>query len=172
MILVLIGYRGTGKSLIGKLLSERLHMPCISMDHEVVLQAGMSTPQIVEKYGWQGFRDLESEVASRLTGLDQVIVDTGGGVIERQENIEALRKNACVIWLKARIETIVPRIREGTERPALLDGKSFTEEVAEVLERRIPIYRSAAQHEIDTDELTPDQIADRIVEIWRGMERG
>jgi len=152
--------------LIGKILSERLHMPCISMDHEVVRHAGMSTPEIVEKHGWQRFRDLESEVASRLTGLDRVIIDTGGGVIERQENIDALQKNACVIWLKARIETIVPRIVGGTERPALTDGKSFTEEVSEVLERRIPIYQSAAQHEVDTDELTPDQIADQIVEIW------
>ena len=62
---------------------------------------------------------------------------------------------------------IVSRIQEDTERPALSVGKTFTEEVAEVLARRIPKYKSAAQYEIDTDELTPDQVADIIVKIWK-----
>ena len=71
-----------------------------------------------------------------------------------------------IFWLKAKVDTIVSRIQGDTQRPSLTSGKSFTEEVAEVLERRIPKYRSAADHEIDTDELTPEQIADRIIELW------
>jgi len=166
MILVLIGYRGTGKTLAGEMLAKRLQMPRIAMDDEVVKRAGMSIPEIVEKYGWKRFRDIETEVSRDFAGLDNVIVDTGGGVIERPENIEALKKNACLIWLKASVETIVSRIEAGTQRPALVAGKTFTEEVAEVLERRTPLYASAAQYEIDTDSLTPDQIADEIVKIW------
>lgn len=167
MILVLIGYRGTGKTLVGDILAKRLLIPCISMDEEIEKRAGMSTPEIVEKYGWQKFRDIESEVARELTKLDNVVVDTGGGVIERPENIRALQENACVVWLKASIETIVSRIQAGTQRPALTAGKTFTEEVAEVLERRTPIYKIAAQHEIDTDDLSPDHVADMIVELWQ-----
>jgi len=165
MNLVLIGYRGTGKSTIGKLLAERLGMRYVSMDNEVVEKAGMPVPEIVEKYGWQKFRDLESEVTRDLAGFDNLIIDTGGGVIERAENIDNLQFNACVFWLKATIETIVERIEAGTQRPALIPGKSFTEEVAEVLERRTPIYESAAHYEVDTDNATPQQVAENIIEI-------
>jgi shikimate kinase len=167
MILVLIGYRGTGKSLIGEILSNRLQMPCISMDEEINKRAGMSTPEIVEKYGWQRFRDIESQVALELSALDNVIVDTGGGVIEREENIRALQENACVVWLKASIDTIVSRIQSGTQRPPLTAGKTFTDEVAEVLERRNPRYKIAAQYEIDTDNLPPEQLAEKIIEFWQ-----
>ena len=166
MNIVLIGYRGTGKSLVGAILARRLGMRYIGMDAAIVERAGMAIPDIVEKYGWPGFRDLESAQARELAGLDNLIIDTGGGVIERLENIEALQKSAMIFWLKAKVDTIVSRIQGDTQRPALTSGKSFTEEVAEVLERRIPRYGSAAHHEIDTDELTPEQIADRIIEIW------
>lgn len=165
MNIVLIGYRGTGKSEVGALLAERLGMRCIAMDAEIVKKAGMPIPEIVAKSGWPGFRDRESEEARELAGCDNIIIDTGGGIIERPENIEVLQKNACMIWLKASVATIVARIEGGSERPALTEGKSFTEEVAEVLERREPRYRSAAHHEIDTDELTPIQIAELIVEF-------
>ena len=166
MNLVLIGYRGTGKSVVGELLAARLGMPCIGMDAEIVKKAGMPIPEIVEKYDWPKFRDLESEQARELAGRDRIIIDTGGGVIERPENIEALKTKARIFWLKASVDTIVARIEGGSERPALTAGKTFTEEVAEVLERRTSKYQSAAHHEIDTDALTPEQVADRIIEIW------
>jgi len=166
MNLVLIGYRGTGKSVVGAILASRLAMRYIGMDAAIIERAGMAIPDIVEKCGWPGFRDLESAEARELAGLDNLVIDTGGGVIERPENIEALQKSAMIFWLKAKVDTIVSRIQGDTQRPSLTSGKSFTEEVAEVLERRIPKYRSAADHEIDTDELTPEQIADRIIELW------
>lgn len=167
MNIVLIGYRGTGKSAVGELVAGRLQMKCISMDAKIVEKAGMPIPEIVEKYGWGKFRDMESEVARELARLDNTVIDTGGGVIERPENIEALQANARIIWLKASTDTIVSRIQGDTERPSLTSGKTFTEEVAEVLERRIPKYKSAAQYEIDTDQQTPEQIAGRIIEIWK-----
>jgi shikimate kinase len=165
MNIVLIGYRGTGKSVVGKLVSERLQMKCIAMDSRIVEKAGMSIPDIVENHGWTTFRDMESEVARELAELDDIIIDTGGGVIERPENIDVLQADSCIIWLKASVGAIVSRIQGGTERPSLTGEKSFTEEVAEVLERRTPKYRSAAQYEIDTEQLTPEQVADRIIQI-------
>ncbi|MDD5286094.1 MAG: shikimate kinase [Desulfuromonadaceae bacterium] len=171
MNIVLIGYRGTGKSVVGAILSRRLGMRCIAMDAEIVKKGGMSIPEIVEKFGWPGFRDRESAEAQELASRDNIVIDTGGGVIERTENIEALQKNGCIIWMKACVETIVARIQNGTERPPLTSGKSFTEEVEEVLERRIPKYRSAAHYEIDTDDLTPEQIVDRIIDILKKSGR-
>lgn len=167
MNIVLIGYRGTGKSLVGELLAKRLNMPYIGMDAAIVAKSGMSIPEIVEKFGWTYFRDKESDEALELAGRDNIIIDTGGGVIERPENIETLQKNACLFWLKASVMTIVARIQGDTERPALTSGKTFTEEVSEVLERRSPKYKSAAHYEIDTDDFTPEQIADKIIEIWK-----
>lgn len=170
MNIALIGYRGTGKSVVGKLVSERLQMKCIAMDSRVVEKAGMSIPDIVENHGWTTFRDMESEVTRELAELDDIIIDTGGGVIERPENIDVLQANSCIIWLKASVGAIVSRIQGGTERPSLTGEKSFTEEVAEVLERRTPRYRNAAQYEIDTEQLTPEQVADRIIQIWNKGE--
>jgi shikimate kinase len=141
-------------------------MKYVALDARIVEKAGLSIPEIVEKFGWPAFRDLESEAARELAVLDNVVIDTGGGIIERPENIEALRLNASIIWLKASVDVIVSRIQAGTERPSLTGGKTFTEEVAEVLERRTPKYRSAAHHEIDTNQLTPQQVADKVIEIW------
>lgn len=166
MNIVLIGYRGTGKSLVGELLAKQLKMQYVGMDGAIVAKSGMPIPEIVEKFGWTTFRDRESDVVLELSGQDNIIIDTGGGVIERPENIEALQKNACLFWLKASVETIVSRIQGDTERPALTAGKTFIEEVSEVLEQRSSKYKSAAHYEIDTDESTPKQIADRIIDIW------
>jgi shikimate kinase len=90
MNIVLIGYRGTGKSVVGKLVAEALGMKCISIDARIVEKAGMSIPDIVEKYGWTVFRDMESEVARELANVDNIVIDSGGGVIERPENIDTL----------------------------------------------------------------------------------
>jgi shikimate kinase len=109
---------------------------------------------------------VESEVARELSGVDNIVIDSGGGVIERPENINALHTNGIIIWLKASVDVIVSRIERGTERPSLTGVKSFTDEVEEVLDRRIPKYTAAAQYEIDTDHLTPEQVADRVVGIW------
>ena len=165
MNIVLIGYRGTGKSVVGELLTQKLNRETISMDAEIVTKAGMSIPEFVERNGWPKFRDLETEVARELAERDNIIVDCGGGIIERAENIPALRTNGVIFWLQASVDVIVSRIAGGTERPALTDGKTFTEEVAEVLDRRTSLYSEAAQHTINTDDITPDQVADSILAI-------
>jgi shikimate kinase len=167
MNVVLIGYRGTGKSVVGRIVAEKLGMACIGMDARIVERAGIPIPEIVEKEGWAGFRDRETRLARDLASRDNIVIDCGGGVIERPENVEALRSNATVFWLKASVDVIVERIKDDTERPALVEGKTFTEEVAEVLERRTPLYRGAAHREIDTDSLTPGEIADRLISILR-----
>jgi len=169
MNIVLIGYRGTGKSVVAAHLSETLGMKSIGMDAEIVKNAGLTIPEIVEKYGWGKFRDIETETVRQVSQLNNVIVDTGGGVIERPENIKALARNGLIFWLKASVDVIVKRIESGTERPALTKGKSFTEEVREVLEQRLLRYSGAAQYEIDTDEMNPDQVAAKIIAVWEKL---
>lgn len=163
MKIVLIGYRGTGKSEVGKILAAKQKTVCISMDARIVEKVGMSIPEFVKANGWPKFRDTETIIAKELAVQDNIVVDCGGGVIERWENIEALEANSVIIWLKASVETIVKRIQGGTDRPSLTTGKSFTDEVAEVLERRTPLYQKAAHLEIDTDHLAPEAIADQVL---------
>lgn len=165
MNIVLIGYRGTGKSTVGRVLADRLGMRYLSMDSEIVRRAGMQVPEIVAAHGWPGFRDRESELARDLSTEDNMLIDCGGGIIERAENIESLKRNARIVWLKASVDSIVSRIKGGTERPSLIAGKSFTEEVAEVLAQRVDRYRSAADCEIDTDGIAPEEIAERIMKL-------
>jgi shikimate kinase len=167
MNIVLIGYRGAGKSAAGTIVADRLGLKCVSMDEQIVEKTGMPIPEFVQKHDWPAFRDVESEVARKLSAVDDIVIDSGGGVIERPENVDTLRTNGIIIWLKASVEAIVSRIEGSTERPSLTGTKSFTDEVEEVLHRRTPKYAAAAQYEIDTDHLTPEEVADRIGEIWK-----
>lgn len=166
MNLILIGYRGTGKSVVGRIVAQRLKMSYVGMDARIVERAGISIPEIVERQGWPGFRDLESELAAELAHQDNLVIDTGGGVIERSENIAALKVSGRIVWLTASVETIVARIQDDTQRPALVEGKTFTEEVAEVLEARTAKYKNASQYQVSTDDLTPEQVAEQVIAIW------
>lgn len=165
MNIVLIGYRGTGKTVVGKMLAALTGMQYVGMDAEIVKTAGMPIPQIVKTHGWKMFRDMESKKVHELGERDHIIIDTGGGIIERSDNITALQKNALIFWLKASVNTIVSRIQDDTDRPALTDGKTFIEEIEDVLTQRIAKYKNAAQYEIDTDSLTPKEVAEKIIKI-------
>jgi len=166
MNLVLIGYRGTGKSTVARLLAERLRMDVVSLDQEIVRQAGQSIPEIVKAHGWPYFRDLEAEVTKRFAAQDNRIIDAGGGVILRPENVANLRRGGMLFWLRASVPVIVARIEGGTERPALTAGKSFTEEVADVLRERTPLYAAAAHHAVDTDGRPPEEVAAQVATLF------
>lgn len=162
MNIVLIGYRGTGKSRVARILSARLAWPLISTDAEIVTQAGLSIPEIVQQQGWDAFRDVESTVCKRVGALDQTIIDTGGGAILRQENVVALRQHGRVFWLTATVSTIVERIQHSTNRPSLTHTKDPVAEVEDVLTARLPLYQAACDQIIPTDHRTLKEIADEI----------
>ena len=166
MNLVLIGYRGTGKSTVAKLLAARLGLDVVSLDQEIVREAGRPIPEIVAQHGWPHFRDLEAAVTKRIAAYDRLIIDAGGGVILRPDNVANLKRGGTLFWLLAAVAVIVARIEGGSERPALTAGKTFTEEVADVLRDRTPLYAAAADHQIDTDTRTPEQVATEIAALF------
>jgi shikimate kinase len=170
--LVLIGYRGTGKSTIGKLVAAELDMPYISLDEEIVRRAGRSIPELVSAHSWDYFRDLESAVVADFANRDGLVLDTGGGVITRPSNVEQLRDSGMVFLLEATVADIVERIGGDTERPSLSGSKSFTEEVEEVLEARRPLYESAAHAVINTSALSADEAASEIISRFKSGRYG
>jgi len=162
MNIVLIGYRGTGKSSVATVLASRLKWERVSTDAEIIARAKQAIPDIVQAFGWEYFRDLESEVCRGVGGKDHLIIDTGGGAILRPQNVETLKANGRLFWLTAELSTIEARIGGDTQRPSLTGTKSFIEEIAEVLEERRPKYRAAADHVIATDHRSVAQVADAI----------
>ena len=166
--LVLIGYRGTGKSTVAELLATQLGWKAISTDALIVKKAQRSIPDIVASDGWEHFRNLETEVCLALKDRDRLVIDTGGGLILRPENVEALKPNSLIFWLTATVSTITRRIADDTQRPALTAGKTFVEEIQDVLTERTPKYQAAADHIIATDDRSPEEIASQILTIARG----
>jgi shikimate kinase len=165
MNVVLVGYRGTGKSAVAKVLAEQLGLQVVSLDAEIERAAGKRIPDIVQERGWPGFRDLEEEVVRTFAARDGVVIDCGGGVVEREANYGVLRAAGPVFWLQASTQTIVQRIQGDDQRPSLTGTKSFTDEVAEVLERRTPLYEKLGHFAVDTDDRTVPQVAQRIREL-------
>lgn len=162
MNVVLIGYRGTGKSTVGKIVAARLGRVLVSTDAEIVKLGGQSIPQIVEKNGWEYFRDLETKVCQELAGRTGLVVDTGGGAILRSRNVEVLKETGRLFWLIASVSTITQRIGQDSQRPSLTGVKSFVDEIQDVLHERTPKYQAAADYVIETDGKPVTQVADEI----------
>ena len=165
MNIVLIGYRGTGKSTVGRLLGARLGRELVSTDAEIVRRAQRTIPEIVAQEGWDYFRDLESEICRELADRDLLVIDTGGGAILREQNVEALKKNGTLFWLTASVETIVKRIGGDNQRPSLTGTKSFVDEIQDVLRERTTKYQAAADHIITTDDRSINQLVETLLTL-------
>ena len=165
MNIVLIGYRGAGKSAVGRRLAARLGRTLVSTDAEIVKRAHRSIPEIVAQEGWDYFRDLESNICQELANRDLLVIDTGGGAILRTQNVEVLKKNGTVFWLEASVGTITKRIGGDTQRPSLTGTKSFVDEIQDVLRERTPKYQAAADHVIRTDDQPIDQLVERLLTL-------
>jgi shikimate kinase len=171
MNLVLIGYRGTGKSAIARKLGSALSMQMVSLDDEIVREAGKPIPDIVAASGWVFFRDLEERICRQFGARAGLVIDCGGGVVERDANYHSLRAGGHVFWLRATPTTIVARIGGDTSRPSLTGSKTFTEEVEEVLARREPLYQRLAHDCIDTDGRALDDLAGTIAARFRAVTK-
>ncbi len=163
MNLILIGYRGTGKTTVGRILASRLGLRLISLDALIIEKAGASIPEIVDQHGWDHFRGLEKEVVKESCGSDGQVLDCGGGVILREDNIRELKRAGNIIWLRASVKTIVERIHADDQRPSLTGRKSFVQEVEEVLSEREPKYRAAADIIVDTEGKNPEAVVEEIM---------
>jgi shikimate kinase len=167
MNLVLIGYRGVGKSTLSDELGERLGLPVFHMDEILQERFGEKIASFVERCGWDAFREEEMLLAAELSQKDGAVIDCGGGVVTRPENSANLRRKGFVVWLQADPQTIARRIGGDGNRPSLTGAKSSTDEIIDVLTQRAPLYESAADVKIDTVEYSFPECVDRIILAWR-----
>ncbi len=157
----LVGYRGTGKSTVARLLAHHLGRPWVDADDLIEARAGMSIRQVFETEGEIGFRRRESAVLEELCRLRGHIIATGGGVVLSSANRARLKGAGRVIWLTADAQTIRHRLEKdrttGERRPALTVGGLA--EIKELLRAREPLYRAVADLTVDTCGRTPEEIA-------------
>jgi len=169
--LVLIGYRGSGKSTVGKIVAERLHRPFLDTDREIEAESGRSITAIFAEEGEASFRDWEERSVAALTGqYPEAVLATGGGVVLREANRRRIRNFGFVAWLQAPSEELARRLetdpRGPASRPALTREGTIAE-IARVLAERTPFYQEMADAIVDTDGKSPDSIASALIDRWR-----
>lgn len=173
MNIVLIGYRGTGKSSIGKRLARKLRAPFYDTDDLVEAAAGLSITDIVAEEGWACFRRMEKEIIREMTDIGKGVVATGGGAVMDEENARILKRGGIVIWLVADVETIIKRIytdsQDREKRPPLSDDDLYKETV-DLLEKRLPVYESLADFSVNTAGMNIDEIVDEICQFLETEE--
>jgi shikimate kinase len=160
--IVLIGFMGSGKSTVGKLLAQQLEMEYVDMDHYIQEKLGMTVEQIFEEYGEEFFRQHEKEATKELGLLNHTIIVCGGGVVLNPENITNLKRNGKTILLDTEAEEIYNRIKDDKSRPLLKDKMSIAY-IDKLLHQRKSLYADAADIVVDTHDKNIDNICKEIV---------
>jgi shikimate kinase len=159
---VLVGFMGTGKSSVGKLVAHRLRFQLVDNDSIIIERAGMEITEIFEKLGESTFREYETRALESLEHLNRCVISTGGGAVLREGNRNLLRRIGLVVLLTAREDIIYDRVARNTKRPLLSTGDPRTS-ISEMLAERSAAYAAAAQVTVDTSDLTREQAAEAIV---------
>ncbi len=161
--IVLVGFMGTGKTTVGQLLSEKTGMPLLDMDTLIEKRAGKSINEIFAEEGEPHFRKLERTLVQELSANNGHVISTGGGIVLNPDNITDFEKSGLVVCLLASSEIILDRVRHDTTRPLLAGDKEA--KIIELLESRKPLYE-AIGHQIDTNGLSPETIAEQIIALY------
>ena len=161
MLVALTGFMGSGKSTVGRLLSEALGCPFIDLDEAIVKKAGRPIPAIFEADGERGFRRLEKQVMEQTVAKyaeNTAVLALGGGTVTVPGAVSLLQENALCIYLKASLETIQGRLEGEKQGRPLAD-----DHLAERLSERSPLYEKAAHITLDTDGISPEDLVDEII---------
>ena len=165
--IILVGFMASGKSSVSRAISRRLGWTRVDADEEIVARAGKPIADIFRDLGEDAFRKLERSVVRDICAESGQIIAAGGGSFIDDENRRTMLDGGTVFYLSARPETIHRRVTRGNPnapaRPLLGPGNPL-ERIKELLAQRTPAY-SQAHHSVETDRLTPDQVAEAILKI-------
>ena len=168
MNIVLIGMRGSGKTTVGRILAKKLKREFVEMDELISQKARLTIPEIVERYGWTKFREMEEEITGEVARLENIVNAAGGGVVTTEKNICQLKENGILVWLKASMDLLLNRIGQDTTRPPLVSGRTRQEDMEITFAEREPLYQKAAGLVVDTENKTPEEVAEVIIDFLGG----
>jgi shikimate kinase len=161
---VLIGFMGSGKSSVGKVLADKLERNFIDMDDEIEVGEKKSINEIFDEYGEEHFRELETSYLEKLLTKKNKVIATGGGVVLKEENISILKRIGTVVFLHMPFEQLLRNLQDDTERPLLKDVDHETT-IKNLLNLREPSYFEASNMIIQTKDKSVEEIADEIVSL-------
>ena len=159
----LVGFMGSGKTTVGKILSKKLKYPFVDLDNEIEFREGLTIPQIFNLKGEQYFRKLEREVLEDVTeNLPKFVMATGGGLGANPTAMEYMKKHGLVVWLDVDFESFLKRTQRDPNRPLL---KKPIEELKELFEKRKEVYSRA--HIRIRSQRSPEETAKKVIEVLK-----
>ncbi len=168
---MLLGFMGTGKSVTARLLAQRLGRELVDMDDVIAQRAGKAITAIFAQDGEPHFRRLERALVQELSARRRLVIAAGGGVVLDPDNLRDFQHSGLVVCLTAAPAVILRRVAAATHRP-LLEGGDKEQKLLALLAARQPLYDSIP-HRLDTSDLAPEAVADRILALAAGeLDRG
>ncbi len=162
MNLILCGMMGSGKTTVSFALAKLLGWERADTDELIVARYGKIS-DIFEKQGEVYFREVETQITVELAQKDRLVISTGGGLVLKEQNVELLKRNGVIVYLRASIPTLIKRLSEDKDRPLLKAEESLEKRLTSLLSTRAPIYEKAATFTVEVDEKTPEEIANEII---------
>jgi shikimate kinase len=167
MNIVLIGYRCSGKTAVGKLLAGELAKNLVDTDTLIEEEAGCSVETIISGKGWNYFRELEKRLVADISKKNNLIIATGGGIVTDEENVKNLKRNGWIVWLEGNPDVLKQRMdkdkNSGKTRPSLTGTDSLAE-IDQVLSERNDLYKRACDYVVDTNRRLPEEVTDIIIQ--------
>jgi len=161
--IILVGFMGTGKSVVGKLLAKKLNMDFVESDEMIETREKMPIKDIFEKKGEPYFRKVEKEAMKEASSRKNIVISVGGGAIVDEDNLKNLKNSGIIICLKTSPETILKRTKDLKTRP-LLNVSDPKKQIEELLKKREPYYNKA-DYSIETDNLSVNEVVIKIIEL-------
>lgn len=162
--MVLVGFMGSGKTTVGKLIAEKTGMTLLDMDSIIADRAGKSINEIFADEGETHFRTLERSLTQELAATEGNIISTGGGIVLNPQNITDFEKTGLVVCLLVDAETVLDRVKHDSSRPLLAGDKEA--QIIQLLESRKTLYESII-HQIDTSgRPSPEPTAQEIIDLY------
>ena len=164
MNIFIVGPMGSGKSTVGKIISDELFMNFLDTDEEIETRTGASIDWIFDLEGEEGFRKRESAILAEMVEKNSIVLSTGGGIILSEENRELLSSRGTVFYLATPIYVQMERTAKDKDRPLLKDGDPEAI-LTKLHKNRQNLYESVADHVVDTENKSSQEVASEIVKL-------